>query len=100
MATGFTIYEDPITGVSHLLQVNQGLDMKHVLDHTLANPNQTRDHGVSWCDDTYDEFRELGINHDGTYIPFQLVGSTVQFASRPPSLDEIHELYDLSLIHI
>ena len=98
VATGFTIYEDSITGVSHLLQVNQGLDMRHVLNHTLANPNQTRDHGVSWCDDAYDEFRKLGINHDGTYIPFQLVGSTVQFASRPPSLDEIHELYDKRLV--
>ena len=98
VATGFTIYDDPITGVPHLLQVNQGLDMKHIINHTLANPNQTRENGVSWCDDAYDEIRKLGIEHDGTYIPFELVGSTVQFTSRPPSLDEIHELYDRRLV--
>ena len=83
----------------HIYYKSTKADMKHILDHTLANPNQIRSNGVSWCDDAYDKFRKLGIVHNGMYIPFKLVGSTVQFTSRPPSLDEIHELlYDKRLV--
>ena len=35
--TGLTLWTDPTTGQSQLLQVNQGLDMRYILDHTLAN---------------------------------------------------------------
>ena len=52
IGTGLTLWTNPTTGRPHLLQVNQGLDMQHILDHTLANPNQCRSFGVSWCDDT------------------------------------------------
>ena len=47
IGTGLTLWTDPKTGRSQLLQVNQGLDMRHILDHTLANPNQCRSFGVS-----------------------------------------------------
>ena len=40
IGTGLTLWTDPGTGQKHLLQVNQGLDMRHILDHNLANPNQ------------------------------------------------------------
>ena len=51
IGTGLTIWDNPISGRPQLLQVNQGLDMRHILDHTLANPNQCRSFGISWCDD-------------------------------------------------
>ena len=38
--TGFTIWTNPTSGKLHLCQVNQGLDMREILDHTLANPNK------------------------------------------------------------
>ena len=39
IGTERTMWTDPITGKLQLLQVNQGLDMQHILNHTLANPN-------------------------------------------------------------
>ena len=51
---GLTMWTDPNSGKLQLLQVNQGLDMQHIFDHTLANPNQCRSFGVSWCDDVWD----------------------------------------------
>ena len=54
VATGFTLWTDPNSGQQVLIQVNQGLDMTTILDHTLANPNQCRSFGISWCDDPWD----------------------------------------------
>jgi len=51
IGTGLMMGTDPNSGNLQLLQVNQGLDMRHILDHTLANPNQCWSFGVSWCDD-------------------------------------------------
>ena len=59
--TRFTIWTNPTSGKLHLLQVNQGLDMKEILDHTLVNPNQCWLFGISWCDDAWDENRSLGM---------------------------------------
>ena len=39
ISTGFTLQTDPTSGGRHLIQVSQGLDMNHILNHTLANPN-------------------------------------------------------------
>ena len=61
IGTGLTMWTDPNSGKLQLLQVNQGLDMQHILDHTLANPNQCRSFGVSWCDDAWDQHRSLGL---------------------------------------
>ena len=61
IGTGFTIWTNPTSGKLHLLQVNQGLDMREILDHTLANLNQCRSFSVSWCDDAWDENRSLGM---------------------------------------
>ena len=39
IVTGLTLLTNQSTSRPHLPQVNQGLDMRHILDHTLANPN-------------------------------------------------------------
>ena len=46
ISTGLTVYDDPDTRLSQLIQS---------LDHTLANPNQSRAFGVSWCDNAWDQ---------------------------------------------
>ena len=40
IVTGLTLWTDPYIDKSQELQVNQGLNMRHILDHTLDNPNQ------------------------------------------------------------
>ena len=100
VATGLTVWDDPLTGRSHLLQVNEGLDMRHILDHTLANPNQSRSFGISISDDAWDQNRAFGMQLDdaNTMIPFQLQGSTAVFMSRPPTEQEKRDLFDTRII--
>jgi hypothetical protein len=47
IGTRLTVFEDPETGKPRLLQVDQGLDLTEILDHTLANPNQSRVFGIN-----------------------------------------------------
>ena len=77
------------TGQSQLLQINQGLGMQHILDHSLANPNQCQSFDVSWCDDVWDKHQSLGIkceNPDLSTI-FKMKGSTALFTTRTPIED-------------
>ena len=96
IGTGLTLWTDPETSQKHLLQVNQGLDMRHILDHTLANPNQCRSFGISWCDDAWDPHRLFDIDCKGPdlLIPSHLQGSTALFTTRTPTEDKIRSLYD------
>ena len=100
IGTGLTMWTDPNSGKLQLLQVNQGLDMRHILDHTLANPNQCRSFGVSWCDDAWDQHRSLGIEckNPDLSIPFVMDGSTALFETRTPTEDEIKDYFDDRII--
>mmetsp|Transcript_9004 Transcript_9004/g.10533 ORF Transcript_9004/g.10533 Transcript_9004/m.10533 type:complete len:106 (-) Transcript_9004:124-441(-) len=61
---GLKLWSNPTTGQSQLLQVNQGLDMRHILDHTLANLNQCQSFGISWCDEKSSKYscRAIGVS--------------------------------------
>ena len=96
IGTGFTIWTNLTSDKLHLLQVDQGLDMREILDHTLANPKQCRSFGVSWCDDAWDENRSLGmqLKDPELSIPFKMNGSFAEFETRTPTEDEIRDLFD------
>ena len=73
IGTGLTVYDDIETGKSQLFVVHQGLDMRHCLDHSLANPNQARAFGIDWCDDPFDpNERPFGIKVEDKFFPFEL----------------------------
>ena len=40
VGTGIPVWDDPLTGQSHLLQVNEGLDMRNTIDN-IRWPTQT-----------------------------------------------------------
>ena len=94
------MWTDPISDKLQSLQVNQGLDMLHILDHTLANPNQCRSFGLSWCDDAWDKHCSLGIacEDPDLSILFERKGSTALFTTRTPTKDEIRDLFDDCII--
>ena len=95
VGTGFTCWVNPVDGTSQLIEVHQGLDMRDKIRHTLANPNQSRDFDVSWCDDAWDpNNRPFGIKVGNVFIPFELRGSTALFKTRQPTHDEIEHLYE------
>ena len=100
IGTGFTIWTDLTSGKLHLLQVNHGLDMRDILHHTLANPNQCWSFGVSWCNDAWDEHISLGIELKvpKLSIPFVMDGSIALFETRTPTEDEIRDLFDDCII--
>ena len=99
IGTGLTIFEDPETGNPRLLQVDQGLDFTEILDHTLANPNQSRVFGINWCDDAWDPNQPFGIQlEENILIPFNLSGSSAIFKTRTPTSTEIQQLFDDRII--
>ena len=69
--------------------VNEALYFGSALDHSLINPNQIRHYGIPVSDDPYDPHRELGIDHEELFVPFQTKGATVCFESRVPTTSEL-----------
>ena len=74
--------------------------MTTILDHTLANPNQCRSFGISWCDDPWDPHHNLGmtLSDPALEIPFDMVGSTVSFITRTPTEQEYKDLFKSRVI--
>lgn len=89
VATVATAWDDPMTGITYILIINQALYFGAQLDHSLINVNQIRVTGLSVCDDPYDRYRQLGIDTMDVHIPFELEGNTVYFSSRVPSQYEL-----------
>ena len=74
--------------------------MTHILNHTLANPNQCCLFDISWCDDPWDPHQKFGMTSLDLLleIPFDTVGSTVSFITRTPTQKEFKELFDSRII--
>ena len=78
-------------GVTYILVVNEALYFGSTLDHSLINPNQIRHYGIPVSDDPYDPNRELGIDHEELFVPFQTRGATICFESRVPTTHELDQ---------
>ena len=66
IVSGATAWDDPVTGQTYLLVINEGLYYGNRMDHSLINPNQIRDYGIPVWDHAYDKSRngELSIELD------------------------------------
>ena len=92
VVSGATAYDDPITGQTYILVINEALYYGSRLDHTLINPNQIRHFGIPLWDNPYDPAHTLSvgpIDQHGTLIPLQTKGTRIFFNSRSPSSDEL-----------
>jgi hypothetical protein len=56
-----------------------------LLPNSLINPNQIRSHGIMVNDDPFDPTRQLGIESDDAFIPFNATGTVVYFETRVPN---------------
>ena len=74
--------------------------MRDILDHTLANPNQCRLFGVSWCDDAWDEHRSLGmqLTDPELSIHFKMNESFAGFETQAPTKDEIKDHFSNCIV--
>ena len=63
IVSGETAWDDPITGQTYILVINEGLYIGNKMDHSLINPNQIRDYGIPLWDNAHDKARngELSI---------------------------------------
>ena len=44
-----TPWDDPVTGQTYILVINEGLYYGKKIDHSLMNPNQIRAYGIPLC---------------------------------------------------
>ena len=72
VGTGLTVYDDKVTRKLKMFEVQQGLDLRHCLDHTLANPNQARVFGIDWCNNPINPYQHFGITMGDRFFPFEL----------------------------
>ena len=93
MCSAEMAWDDPKTGLTYILEVNEGLWFGEQMRHSLANPNQCRAYGISVCDDPFDPYRELGIQdpQSEVCIPFEMDGTVAFFETRIPTEQESME---------
>ena len=94
-----TAWDDPITGQTYLLVINEGLYYGNKMDHSLINPNQIRDYGIPVWDNAYDKSRngELSIELDDVKVRMKTQGTKILFESRAPTREELQECEQIQL---
>ena len=100
IVTGATAYDDPITGQTFILIINEALYYGSKLDHSLFNPNQIRFYGIDYWDNPFDQQRKISIgpiNSTGVVIPLQVAGTKIQFESRAPTAHELQTCLHIPL---
>ena len=95
IVSGATAYDDPDTGYTWLLVINEGLFYGNKLDHTLINPNQIRHYQIDYWDNPYDRMHDLSIVIPGVLtIPMFQIGTKLQFQTRSPTTEELTNITD------
>ena len=84
IASAGTAYYDEITGLTFILDVNQGLYFGKRMEHSLFNPNQIRDYGIKLNNNPFYKENYFGIqDHDpGVRIPFNVKHRMIRFETR------------------
>ena len=62
IVSGATAYDDPISGNTFILVLNEALYYGPKLDHSLINPNQCRAYGIEFWDNPFDKTKDLSIS--------------------------------------
>ena len=90
IVTGATAYDDPVSGATFILVINEGLFYGSKLDHSLINPNQIRANGIGFWDNPYDEVNGLHMDVTGVLdVPLQKEGTKIFFNTRTPTSNEL-----------
>lgn len=88
-----TAYDDPDTGVTWLLIINEALLYGDKLDHALINPNQILFHQIDYWDNPFDRKRPLSMEIPGVLtVPLHLKGTKVQLVTRSPTKSELNSI--------
>ena len=92
IVSGATAWDDPATGETYILIINEGLYYGNKMDHSLINPNQIRAYGIPLWDNANDTTRngELSIELDEAIcVKMKTQGTKILFESRAPTTEEL-----------
>ena len=83
-----------------VLILGQGLWFGDRMEKIRINPNQRRHYGIPVCDDPIDNYRDLGLVIDeNLFIPMVMEGTTCDFDSRCPTLEDMASCKRISVSH-
>ena len=88
IVSGATAWDDPVTGQTYILVINEGLYYGNKMDHSLINPNQITAYVIPLWDNVYDQSRngELSIELDeAVRVQMKNQGTKILFESRAPT---------------
>ena len=97
IVTAATSWNDPTTGETLVLVINEGLYYGRKLDHSLINPNQLRCYGIHCWDNPFDSEKGLKIQVDDIQIPMQAQGTKISFESTAPTDEELENCLHVEL---
>ena len=99
IVSGATAWDDPVTGQTYILVINEGLYYGNKMDHSLINPNQIRDYGIPLWDNAYDKTRngELSIDLETVKVRMGTQGTKILFESRASTREELQECNKIQL---
>ena len=96
--SGATAWDDPKTGITYVIVINEALYYGIKLDHSLINPNQVRAFGIKYWDNPYDKERGLKIEVDKAIeIGMHTQGTKVRFETRAPTEYELSNCQHVQL---
>jgi hypothetical protein len=92
IASAATAYDDPDTGQTYILVLNECLYYGTKLKHSLINPNQLRSSGTPVWDNIFDPNHDISIEcEENLTIPLKMEGTKTLFISRSPTDQELNE---------
>ena len=98
IVSGATAWDDPTTGETYILVINEALYYGTKLDHSLINPNQIRAYGIGFWDNPYDKDKGLRIEMDeASMIQMRTKGTKVLFDTRSPTPKELATCHHIQL---
>ena len=101
IVSGAIAWDDPLTRQTYILVINEGLYYGNKMDHSLINPYQIRDYGISLWDNAYDQSRngELSIELDkAVKVRIRTQETKIIFESRAPTKEELQECTKIELM--
>jgi hypothetical protein len=85
-----TAYDNPETGETYILILNQAIWMGDKMRHTLVNPNQLRAYGITVQDNPFIEAPIFISTEDNNFsVPLSCKGTILGVATRTPTEQEL-----------
>ena len=85
-----TAYDNPETGETIILILNEAIWMGEKMDHTLVNPNQLRAYGITVQDNPFSEAPIFIATEGHAFVmPLHIKGTTLGVSTRTPTDSEL-----------